>query len=135
MPRHVIEKYGREWTKPGNMVGNGPYVLAERMPQNYSKLVRNPNFFAADTVKIDEIYWYPTQDLGTSLRRFRAGELDIVLNFPPDEIDWIKANMPAVAAHRAFARFLLPHDQHARASRSMTRACARRCRSPSIAKR
>ena len=94
VPRHVIEKYGREWTKAGNMVGNGPYVLAERVPQNYMKLVRNPNFFAASSVKIDEMYWYPTQDLATSLRRFRAGELDIVLNFPPDQIDWIKANMP-----------------------------------------
>ncbi len=94
VPRHVIEQYGRDWTKAGNMVGNGPYVLAERVPQNYLKLVRNRNFFAADSVTIDEMYWYPTQDLGTSLRRFRAGELDIVLNFPPDQIDWIKANMP-----------------------------------------
>ncbi len=94
VPRHVIEQYGRDWTRPGRMVGNGPYVLAERVPQNYMRLVRNPRFFAADTVAIDEIWWHPTQDLGTSLRRFRAGELDIVLNFPPDEIEWIRANIP-----------------------------------------
>ncbi len=94
VPRHVIEQYGNDWTRAGRMVGNGPYVLAGRVPQDHIRLVRNPRFFAADTVAIDEIWWHPTQDLGTSLRRFRAGELDIVLNFPPDEIDWIRANMP-----------------------------------------
>jgi oligopeptide transport system substrate-binding protein len=94
VPRHVIEKYGRDWTRPGRMVGNGPYVLAERVPQSYTRLVRNPQFHAADAVAIDEIWFHPTQDLGASLRRFRAGELDIVLNFPPDEIDWIREHMP-----------------------------------------
>ena len=94
VPRHVIEKYGNEWTRPGRMVTNGAYMLAERVPQNYLRLVKNPHFYAADTVKIDEVYWHPTQDLGTSLRRFRAGELDIVLNFPPEDIDWIRKNIP-----------------------------------------
>jgi oligopeptide transport system substrate-binding protein len=94
VPRHVIEVYGREWTRPGRMVGNGAYLLAERVPQTFTRLVRNPYFYAADTVKIDEVQWHPTQDLATSLRRFRAGELDIILNFPPDQIDWIRANMP-----------------------------------------
>jgi oligopeptide transport system substrate-binding protein len=94
VPRHVIEQYGRDWTKPGHMVGNGPYVLAERVPQSYIRLVKNPNFFDAASVRIDEIWWHPTQDLATSLRRFRAGELDVVLNFPPDEIGWIRKNIP-----------------------------------------
>lgn len=94
VPRHVIEKHGRDWTRPGIMVGNGPYTLAERVPQSSIRLVRNPNFFDAANVKLDEVLWYPTQDLATSLRRFRAGELDTVLNFPPDEIDWIRKNLP-----------------------------------------
>lgn len=90
VPRHVIEEHGAAWARPGRMVSNGAYVLAERVPQTYMKLVKNPHFFAADSVMIDEVYWHPTQDLATSLRRFRAGELDVVLNFPPDEIDRLK---------------------------------------------
>jgi oligopeptide transport system substrate-binding protein len=93
VPRHVIEVHGREWTRPGRMVSNGPYMLVERVPQSYIKLAKNPNYFAADEVRVDEVHWHPTQDLGASLRRFRAGELDVVLNFPPDEIDWIRANL------------------------------------------
>jgi oligopeptide transport system substrate-binding protein len=94
VPRHAIEKHGRDWTRPGNMVSNGAFVLAERVPQNFMRLTRNPNFFDAAAVELDEVFWYPTQDLATSLRRFRAGELDTVLNFPPDEIEWLRRNMP-----------------------------------------
>lgn len=94
VPRHVIEKLGRDWTRPGAMVTNGPYVLAEREPQNWVKLTRNPHYFDADQVKIDEVYWYPTQDMGAAFRRFRAGELDMVLNLAPDDARWAAENIP-----------------------------------------
>lgn len=94
VPRHVIEKQGRGWARAGTMVSNGPYQLAERVPQTHVKLVRNPNFYAADEVRIDEVYWRPVQDLGAAFRQFRAGELDTVLMAPPDELGWIRKNMP-----------------------------------------
>lgn len=93
-PRHVIEKYGKDWTRPEYMVTNGAYTLAERIPQTMTKLRKNPRYHAAASVRSDEVEWYPTQDLGTSLRRFRAGELDQILNFPPDEIDRLRREMP-----------------------------------------
>ncbi|UCG73846.1 MAG: peptide ABC transporter substrate-binding protein [Chromatiales bacterium] len=94
VPQHVIEQHGRGWAKAGTMVSNGPYQLAERVPQTHIKLVRNPNFYAADDVNIDEVYWRPVQDLGAAFRQFRAGELDTVLMAPPDELGWIRENMP-----------------------------------------
>lgn len=94
VPRHVIEVHGREWTRPDRIVSNGPFVLVERVPQDWIRLRRNPHYHAAAGVRLDEVYWYPTQDLGTTLRRFRAGELDQVLNFPPEQLDWLRANMP-----------------------------------------
>jgi len=94
VPRHVIEVHGREWTRADRIVSNGPFVLAERVPQDWIRLRRNPHYHAATEVRLDEVYWYPTQDLGTTLRRFRAGELDQVLNFPPEQLDWLRRNMP-----------------------------------------
>ena len=94
VPRHVIEEHGNSWTRPGRMVTNGPYMLTERVPQSRIRLTKNPHFYDADAIPIDEVYWYPTQDLGTSLKRFRAGELDSILNFPPDQLTWIQENMP-----------------------------------------
>jgi len=93
-PRHVIEKFGREWTAPGNFVSNGAYVMTERVPQTRVKAVKNMNFYDAANVKIDEVNYFPTENLGTVLNRFRAKELDAVLNFPPDQIDWLRENMP-----------------------------------------
>jgi len=93
-PRHVIDKHGKDWTRPEFIVTNGPYTLAERIPQTMTKLRKNPRYHAAASVRTDVVEWYPTQDLATSLRRFRAGELDQILNFPPDEIDRLRKEMP-----------------------------------------
>lgn len=93
VPRHVIEEHGNGWTKPGVMVSNGAFYLADRVPQSYIGLKKNPYFYEADNVRADVINWHPTQDLATSLKRFRAGELDIILNFPPSEIGWIRENL------------------------------------------
>src|SRR5690348_15864746 len=27
VPRHAVEKYGEDWTRPGHLVANGPYIL------------------------------------------------------------------------------------------------------------
>jgi oligopeptide transport system substrate-binding protein len=94
VPRHVIEKLGRDWTRPGSLVSNGPYVLAERVPQSYVKLVKNPRYRDAAAVRIDEVFWHPTQDLGAAFRSFRAGEMDVVLNVAPDDLGWIRENQP-----------------------------------------
>lgn len=94
VPRHAIEAHGADWTRPGIMVSNGPYRLVERVPQSHLRLARNPYFFAAAEVQIDAVNWRTVQDLGAAFREFRAGELDTVLMAPPDELDWIRDNMP-----------------------------------------
>ncbi len=94
VPRHVIEKHGRDWTKAGIMVSNGAYKLVERIPQVRMRMVKNEYFHAADSVSIAEVNWRPVQDLGSAFRQFRAGELDTILLAPPDQLDWIRANMP-----------------------------------------
>ncbi len=94
VPQHVVEKYGKDWTRADRMVTNGAYTLAERIPQTMTRLRKNPRYHAAASVRTEMVEWYPTQDLGTSLRRFQAGELDQVLNFPPDEIERLRREMP-----------------------------------------
>ncbi|MBM3571867.1 MAG: peptide ABC transporter substrate-binding protein, partial [Alphaproteobacteria bacterium] len=61
--RKVIEAHGDRWTRPGNMVGNGAYVLSEWTPQSHLKLVRNKHYHDAANVKIDEVIFYPTEDI------------------------------------------------------------------------
>lgn len=94
VPRHVIEVEGRSWTRPGKMVSNGAYKLIEQVPATLIRAEKNDAFYDAANVSIDEIVYYPTENQGTSLSRFRAGELDVILNFPADQIPRIRETMP-----------------------------------------
>jgi oligopeptide transport system substrate-binding protein len=94
VPRKAIETHAERWTRAGNLVSNGAYKLDAWTPQDRIKLVKNPNYHDAKSLRIDEVYFYPTEDLQAELKRYRAGELDITYKIPPDQIDWAKQNLP-----------------------------------------
>jgi oligopeptide transport system substrate-binding protein len=91
VPRHVVERHGKAWTRAGNIVSNGAFVLGEWRPGSYVKLLRNARFHAAATVRIDAIMHIPIEDPKVALNRYRAGELDIVVSLPSEQIDEIRA--------------------------------------------
>ncbi|OMH34018.1 peptide ABC transporter substrate-binding protein [Motiliproteus sp. MSK22-1] len=93
LPKHVVEKYGSDWVKPGKMVSNGAYKLTEWLPQTHIKADKNEYFFDARNVSIDTVQYYPTEDRPAALKRFRAGELDVNYEFPIDQYKWLKENM------------------------------------------
>jgi oligopeptide transport system substrate-binding protein len=95
VPRHAIERHGREWTRAGKIVSNGAYQLTAVSPQTSIRARRNPNFHSAAGVAIDEVVYYPVEDEGTSFKRFQAGELDIALKFPIDRIEQIRKQYQA----------------------------------------
>lgn len=94
VPRHVVAAKGNEWTRPGSYVGNGAYTLSEWVPNDHVTVVKNLRFFDAAHVAIDRVIYYPTDDNEAALRRFRAFELDTQERLPPQQIDWLRANMP-----------------------------------------
>jgi len=94
VPRHAVEALGDSWTKAGNYVGNGAYMLAEWVPNDHVTLVKNPKFYDAANVAIDRVTFYPTTDADAALKRFRAGELDVQDPLPASQIDWLRENMP-----------------------------------------
>ncbi|MGY8962816.1 MAG: peptide ABC transporter substrate-binding protein [Rhodospirillales bacterium] len=93
VPRWAIEKHGREWTRAENIVVNGAFKLEEWVPQTSVKVVRNPKFFDADSVALDAVVYYTTEDLSAAFNRYRAGDLDMIISFPPSQLDWIKENL------------------------------------------
>ena len=93
VPRWAIEEHGREWTRPQNIVVNGAFVLDEWIPQTLLRVVRNPSFFDAESVELDAVVYYTTEDLTAAFNRYRAGELDMVISFPPSQFDWIEQNL------------------------------------------
>jgi len=89
-----IERNGIEWTRPGKLVGNGAYVLADWVPQSHIELRRNPLYREAAAVTIDRVRYVVAGSPETALKMFRAGELDIS-ELPRTELEWAKANLAA----------------------------------------
>ena len=85
-----IEKFGKDFVKAGNMVTNGPYKLAEFVPNSHIKLVKNENYYDAKNVKIDTVMYYPTSDFAAMVRRYEAGELDTTDDLPADQMKSLK---------------------------------------------
>lgn len=94
LPRHAVEKNGPEWIKPGMMVSGGAYALKAWSPNDRIELARNPNFHGADAVKIDRVLYMPTENLAAGLARFRAGELDMQVEFPTAQLDMLRSELP-----------------------------------------
>ena len=86
-----LDKLGAEWIKPGNLVSNGAFTLAEFVPNDHIKLVKNPKFHAADTVALDVVNYIPTEDRSTAIKRFEAGELDSNDDLPTEQLADLRA--------------------------------------------
>jgi len=95
--KDIIEKFGDQWTQPANIVGNGPYKIVEWVPGSYLRGVKSDTYYGKDSLKIDEIRWDNTEDLTAALNRYRAGELDILTDFPADQYKFLQDNYPGQA--------------------------------------
>ncbi|PID76494.1 MAG: peptide ABC transporter substrate-binding protein [Deltaproteobacteria bacterium] len=94
VPKHIIEKHDKEWTKPEFIAVNGPYMLKEWLPNTHVKLVKNDKYWDADSVSLDNLIFYTQEDLAAVKNRFRAGEIDLAMDFASDQIDWLRKNLP-----------------------------------------
>ena len=95
VPRHVVERHGDRWTRPENIVSNGPFMLAEWVANDHIKLKKNPRFHDADNVAIETIYYHPTPDAAAALKRFRGGEFDLLSDsIAPGQTLWLKREIP-----------------------------------------
>jgi oligopeptide transport system substrate-binding protein len=95
-PRAVIEEHGAEWTKPGNIVSNGAYVLTEHLPNERSTRERNPLYWDNENTIIDKTITLVINDENVALTRFLAGELDRT-EVPAGQFPRLQKEYPGVA--------------------------------------
>ena len=80
VPRQVVEKYGSAWTQPQNIVTCGPFKLKTWRPYDIMVVERDPMYWDASAVKLDEIHFFPMSDNPTIMNLYKVGEVDAVLN-------------------------------------------------------
>jgi oligopeptide transport system substrate-binding protein len=97
VPKHVVERLGEAWVKPGSYVSDGAYRLASWRLGDRVEVVKNPRFYDAAHVCVDRIRYYPTADGVSAERRVQRGELDINTTFQSNRLQHIREVMPGYA--------------------------------------
>ena len=77
----IDDRYG-EWTRPGNFVCNGPFQLKTWELNNKIVVEKNPHYYDASMVRLNEIHYYPVSNVMTEDRMFRAGQLHLTSSMP-----------------------------------------------------
>lgn len=80
VPRHSIEaarRRGQEssWTSPAHYVASGPFRLREWRPFERVLLSRNPRYWEAESVMLDELVFLPIANGTTNVNLYKTGEM------------------------------------------------------------
>lgn len=77
--QEFYEAQGDQYSlSPSNMIYNGPYVMTSWTPGNSYSFAKNPDYFQADTIDVDNIDFKFIQDTQSAMLEYQSGNLDIV---------------------------------------------------------
>ena len=88
-----VEKLGALFTRPGNLISNGAFKLEEWRVQSHIKLIRNTQYWDDENTTLSEVYNYTLDEPNSSLKRYRAKELDFTDTTPLEQLPLIRACM------------------------------------------
>ncbi len=80
----LVEKYGKDFSADADKnVYSGPFIVKDWKHEDRIILEKNPNFWNADAVKLDEVHILTVADPMTAVAMYEQGELDQV-NVPAE---------------------------------------------------
>ena len=102
VPRSTIEKYGKfddrslPWTRPGRIVSNGYFTLADWRPGQFIRVVKSESYWDRANVKLSEVIFYPIESEDAEERAFRSGQIHVTTRVPVSKISVYKKERPDV---------------------------------------
>ena len=100
VPAHAVEAHGGMldrrslWSRVGNWVGNGAYVLDSHHFNDYLFVAANPRYWRAGEVRNRGIRFLPIVNGYTETRMFMDGKLHISNNVPPELLSVARQQRP-----------------------------------------
>ena len=84
----------KNWTQPGHLIGNGAFVLKDRVVNE--KLVVEPNTHYWDNGKtvLKKVTFVPINQESTATKRYLAGDIDITESFPKNQYQKLLKDIP-----------------------------------------
>ena len=107
--RATVERFGRNWTEPGNIVTNGPYRLTDWRHDESITLTKWHQWRAADGVRVEQIEGRIIKNATTALAAFEAGEIDACLAracIPTDDIERLQESDAYLRSPSLLTRYL-----------------------------
>lgn len=95
-PAHkaTIEKFGKDWTKPGNMVSNGAFTLNTWVVNSKVVMEKNAKYWDAKNVQLTKLTYLPVEDRNGDIKLYESGENDWVYQLPAGSYEKFKAQYP-----------------------------------------
>jgi oligopeptide transport system substrate-binding protein len=90
----AVDKFGKDWTKPGKLVGNGAFVLKDWQVNNKLVLARNSNYWDAAHVQLTQVTYLPVESETTDIKLFQSGDNDWVYQLPSGTYAKYKQDFP-----------------------------------------
>ena len=81
-------------TDPATYVCNGPYTITSWDHNSVIVTEKNPNYHDADSVTMDKVSYFLSDDENNMLTNFKNGDWQLIDNVPVNEIPALKADYP-----------------------------------------
>lgn len=76
----TVEKHGKYWTRPENIVTSGAFKLKVHRPYDEMIVEKEPSYWDAANVRLDRIEFYPLEESTTMMNLYKAGRVDATYN-------------------------------------------------------
>lgn len=95
LPKKAIQKYGKKWTRPQNMLTSGPYRLKVWNINSNIEVVRNPYYWDNAHTMNEQLVFLPITSTISDTINYMSGNEDITYSaIPPELFDKIKLHYP-----------------------------------------
>ena len=81
-------------TDPSTYISNGAYTMTDWVHNSTITVEKNPNYHDADSITMDKITFYLSDDANNMLSNFKNGEWLLIDDVPTNEIPALKENYP-----------------------------------------
>ncbi|HXG40979.1 MAG TPA: ABC transporter substrate-binding protein, partial [Candidatus Limnocylindrales bacterium] len=76
-----------------SMVGTGPFMFQEWVPNDHVTIVKNPDYWNEERVAhLDEVIYRPYPDQAAVLNALQAGDIDLAQTIAPNDIEALRAD-------------------------------------------
>lgn len=92
----AFSKRGTQWTRPGNIVTNGPFELVSWQTNKSLVVKKNERYWGKERIYLNGITFYSVEKETTEERMFRAEQLHITADIPNEKVPVYLRERPEV---------------------------------------